>query len=111
MKKIILLCAAGMSTSLLVNKMRKVAEDETEQYEIEAYPVAEAVEKAADADVILLGPQVRFQESKVKKLLLKWFNAPNRALDWKTPTEVIGTEEGKLMVVSLILRIEHGVFS
>ncbi|ECJ0461871.1 DUF2384 domain-containing protein [Escherichia coli] len=42
---------------------------------------------------------------------LKWFNAPNRALDWKTPTEVIGTEEGKLMVVSLILRIEHGVYS
>ncbi|EIQ9462820.1 DUF2384 domain-containing protein [Escherichia coli] len=42
---------------------------------------------------------------------MKWFNALNRALDWKTSTEVIGTEEGKLMVVSLILHIEHGVYS
>ncbi|EGP9416831.1 DUF2384 domain-containing protein [Salmonella enterica] len=42
---------------------------------------------------------------------LKWFNTANRALDWKAPTEVIGTEKGKLMVVSLILRIEHGVYS
>lgn len=69
MKKIILLCAAGMSTSLLVNKMRKAAENGAEQYEIDAYPVAEAVENASGADVILLGPQVRFQEAKLKNLL------------------------------------------
>jgi PTS system cellobiose-specific IIB component len=91
MKKIILLCAAGMSTSLLVNKMRKVAEDETEQYEIEAYPVAEAAEKAADADVILLGPQVRFQESKVKKLL------PNSKVV-SIDMSAYGTMNGKLVL-------------
>ncbi|WP_226967875.1 MULTISPECIES: MbcA/ParS/Xre antitoxin family protein [Enterobacterales] len=42
---------------------------------------------------------------------LRWCNAPNRALGWKTPAETIGTEEGRLMVASLILRIEHGVYS
>ncbi|MEX4749667.1 MbcA/ParS/Xre antitoxin family protein [Enterobacter cloacae] len=42
---------------------------------------------------------------------LKWCNTSNRALAWKTPTEAIDPEEGGLMVVSLILRLEHGVYS
>ena len=33
--------------------------------EIAAYPTSEAKDKAADADVILLGPQVRFQAKKI----------------------------------------------
>lgn len=91
MKKIILLCAAGMSTSLLVNKMRKAALEESEQYDIEAYPIIEAAEKASDADVILLGPQVRFQESQIKMLL------PDRkvaAID----ISAYGTMNGKLVL-------------
>lgn len=91
MKKIILLCAAGMSTSLLVNKMRQVAEDESETYEIDAYPIAEAIEKAADADVILLGPQVRFQESKVKQML------PDRKVA-SIDMRAYGTMNGKLVL-------------
>ena len=34
--------------------------------EIAAYPTAEAKDKASDADVILLGPQVRFAKAKVE---------------------------------------------
>ncbi|EPL8207421.1 antitoxin Xre/MbcA/ParS toxin-binding domain-containing protein [Raoultella ornithinolytica] len=36
---------------------------------------------------------------------------PNRALHWKSPFEIIDSEEGAMMVATLILRIEHGVYS
>ena len=66
MKKIILLCAAGMSTSMLVKKMQEATAAENFECEIAAYPTAEAKDKASDADVILLGPQVRFAKAKVE---------------------------------------------
>mgnify|MGYP002669419691 CR=1 FL=1 len=68
MKKIVLLCAAGMSTSLLVNKMREVATKEGFECDINAYSVSEAQKHGSEADVILLGPQVRFELSRVKSL-------------------------------------------
>ena len=67
MKKITLLCAAGMSTSMLVKAMQKAADAENFECEIAAYPTSEAKDKAAD--VILLGPQVRFQKNKIAELL------------------------------------------
>lgn len=67
MSKIVLLCSAGMSTSMLVSKMRAAAKDSGKEIEIHAYAMTEASEKAQDADVILLGPQVRFQENYVKE--------------------------------------------
>ncbi len=69
MKKIVLLCAAGMSTSLLVNKMRAAAAAEGFECEVEAYPVAEASRVGKDADVVLLGPQVRYNLNNVKNQL------------------------------------------
>lgn len=69
MKKIVLLCSAGMSTSLLVKKMREIAETEKYDVQVEAYSVSEASVKAADADLVLLGPQVRFNLSSIQKKL------------------------------------------
>ena len=69
MKKITLLCAAGMSTSMLVKAMQKAAESENFECEIAAYPTSEAKDKAAGSDVVLLGPQVRFQKAKIQELL------------------------------------------
>ena len=66
MKRIILMCNAGMSTSMLVSKMREAAEAQDYACTIEACPVSD-LNAAAGADVILLGPQVRFQLSKVQK--------------------------------------------
>ena len=67
MKKIILLCAAGMSTSILVKKMKEAAGSSQYDCIIEAYPTSEAQNKALDADLILLGPQVRFSKGKIEK--------------------------------------------
>ncbi|GLC88486.1 PTS sugar transporter subunit IIB [Lysinibacillus piscis] len=62
MKNIMLVCAAGMSTSLLVSKMQKAAQEQN--LEADIYAIAESeVEKvlgAKSVDVMLLGPQVRY---------------------------------------------------
>jgi PTS system cellobiose-specific IIB component len=65
-KKIILLCAGGMSTSMLVKKMQEAAAaDGHADWTIAAFPQADAKEQASDADCILLGPQIRFAKDKV----------------------------------------------
>lgn len=66
MKKIYLFCAAGMSTSLLVTKMQQYADSIGYEAEITAFPVSEAKEKGVDADIILLGPQVKFETNRIK---------------------------------------------
>lgn len=59
MRKIKLFCAGGLSTSLLVNKMKAAALAEGYDVEITAHPTIELEAKGVDADIILLGPQVR----------------------------------------------------
>ncbi len=68
MKNIFLLCASGMSTSLLVEKMKVAAAELNFECLIEAHPIAEADLIRDKADVILLGPQVRFQQKKVQEI-------------------------------------------
>lgn len=78
MRNIILFCAAGMSTSLLVTKMQQAADAEGYEATIAAHPVSE-VEKFKDgADIILLGPQVRFKLAEVKA---KCPNVPVESID------------------------------
>lgn len=43
--------------------------------------------------------------------VLDWCYEPNRALQWKTPSEIMDSEEGASKVAMLIFRIEHGVYS
>lgn len=65
---ILLCCAAGMSTSLLVTKMEKAAADAGKECKIWAVP-GDAVRNHIDeADVLLLGPQVRYMLAQMKKL-------------------------------------------
>ena len=68
MKKILLVCSAGMSTSLLVNKMKDAAKSSGEEVEINALAIAECSSVINDVDIVLLGPQVRFQKPQVEKL-------------------------------------------
>ncbi|EFM6156849.1 TPA: PTS N,N'-diacetylchitobiose transporter subunit IIB, partial [Escherichia coli] len=53
-KHIYLFCSAGMSTSLLVSKMRAQAEKYEVPVIIEAFPETLAGEKGQNADVVLL---------------------------------------------------------
>ena len=69
MKTILLVCAAGMSTSLLVTKMEAAAKDAGTEVKIFALPISEAPNVINDVDCVLLGPQVRFQKAQVEKLV------------------------------------------
>ncbi len=69
MKKILLVCCAGMSTSLLVTKMNAAAENKGLEAEIFAVSEAEASKYFDEVDVVLLGPQVRYLLRNLQKTL------------------------------------------
>ena len=68
MKTILLVCSAGMSTSLLVTKMESAAKEAGVDCKIFALPFSDAPRVLEEVDCILLGPQVRFQKAAIEKL-------------------------------------------
>ncbi|SDK10147.1 PTS sugar transporter subunit IIB [Natronincola ferrireducens] len=69
MYNILLVCSAGMSTSLLVTKMEKAAKEQGIEANIKAIAEADLKNNLENLDVLLLGPQVRYMLSKVKTLM------------------------------------------
>ncbi|MBE6173308.1 PTS system lactose/cellobiose-specific transporter subunit IIB [Enterococcus sp. DIV1368b] len=70
-RTIMLVCSAGMSTSLLVTKMQKAAEEKGVEADIFAVSASEADNQleSKNVDVLLLGPQVRFMQSQFAEKL------------------------------------------
>ena len=68
MKNIVLCCAAGMSTSMLVQRMQAAAQQKGVEVSIKAVPVAEFKDNLAAADIILLGPQVKYEQAKLQAM-------------------------------------------
>lgn len=66
MIRIMLCCASGMSTSLLVEKMKKAGKEKGIQTDIWAVGANEIKANAKNADVILLGPQVRYAQKAIQ---------------------------------------------
>ena len=66
---IMLVCSAGMSTSLLVTKMEKAAEEKAIDADIFAVSASEAdnILEEKNVDVLLLGPQVRFMKAQFEQ--------------------------------------------
>ena len=93
---ILLVCAAGMSTSLLVNRMNEAAEAKGMEIHIEAHPVGTVQSFGEAADVILLGPQVRFELKNVQALY------PDK------PVEVINMQDyGMMNGIKVLARVEE----
>lgn len=63
-EKILLACNAGLSTSMLVQKMKDSAEERKIDVEILAVSV-NSINDYLDYDVLLLGPQVRFLKDNI----------------------------------------------
>ncbi|MBT9183312.1 DUF2384 domain-containing protein [Pectobacterium punjabense] len=40
----------------------------------------------------------------------KWLAAPNRALGWKSPAEMLSSQSGIDEVLRLITQLQHGVY-
>lgn len=66
--KIKLFCNAGMSTSLLVERMKEAAAKRGLDVSIVAYPEARLEVETTDCDVALLGPQVRYVLENAQKI-------------------------------------------
>lgn len=66
--KILLVCAAGMSTSLVVEKMKKALKPEEQDWSIKAEPVELLPTLIDDYDVVLLGPQIGYKKAELSKL-------------------------------------------
>ena len=64
MKKIMLVCSAGMSTSLLVTKMEQSAKKLGDEVEIFALPMSDGMSRIPTVDCVLLGPQVEVIDMK-----------------------------------------------
>ncbi|PXW92724.1 PTS system cellobiose-specific IIB component [Streptohalobacillus salinus] len=67
MKHIVLVCAVGMSSSILVNRMIKAATKTKTDVLVHGSGMGDLSQFIDEADVLLIGPQIRYMEDKLKK--------------------------------------------
>lgn len=82
---IVLACAAGASTSILVRKVIEAGQAKGYEVDCKAYSVDTIATTGKEADVILIGPQAGYFVEKVKQLV------PN------TPCAVIAYQDYGMM--------------
>lgn len=81
MKKIMLVCAGGMSTSLLMNKMKEAANEKGIEVEIWATSQGDAKHHYDRSDCVLVGPQIRFAMKQMEAEIAG--RCPIRVIDMK----------------------------
>ncbi|MCE0493162.1 PTS sugar transporter subunit IIB [Vibrio salinus] len=86
MTKILLCCAAGMSTSMVVKKMKQAAIDRNLSIEIEAVGLEDFEANLSLYDCFLLGPQINYKLS-----------------DFKAKTDAVGKP------IAVINRMDYGM--
>lgn len=98
MKNIILMCSTGASTSVLCKRMREAAETMGYECTVNAVGVTRLEEVADQADIILVGPQIRFQAKRIRETA----SCPVLDIDMR----IYGAMDGKAMME--IVRKELG---
>lgn len=93
MKNILLICNAGMSTSILVKKMQEAAKELGVDCHIEAKSLTEAKKDLNGINAILLGPQVAFELKNVQAVA---GDIPTQVIDMKD----YGAMDGKKVLRS-----------
>lgn len=91
MKKILLACSAGMSTSILEKNMKQYIKDSKLDLDVLAMDSDSARANIEKYDVVLLGPQVRFMEPAFKAI------AKGKPVG-VIPTQTYGLMKGKEVV-------------
>lgn len=87
MINIVLFCSTGLSTNLLIRKMEIAAEEKNLEIRINSYPEAQKLLFIRDADVVLIGPQIRFALPEIQEECKKHH----------VPLEVINSNDYGLM--------------
>lgn len=87
MEKVIVVCEAGITTSLLVKKLSELAQEKGQEIDIQSKSLEEGLDyiKKHDVDVVLLGPQIhhitqKYEAStnaKVAKISVEDYNTMN----------------------------------
>ncbi len=67
MKKIFLCCAAGMSTSMVMNKMKQAAAEKNIEVQIVAVSMDDFDSTLPQYDCCLLGPQIKYKFDEFQK--------------------------------------------
>ena len=67
MLNVMFVCCAGMSTSLLVERVNQAAIEKGIEMNVYAMGETEARKDLSQTDVLLLGPQVRYLEKSFRK--------------------------------------------
>lgn len=101
MKKILLCCSAGASSSILVKSMRLAAKNLGEDCVIASVSVTQIVQYIGKADVVLVAPQLVYELDRIKNL----------ALPYKTRVFLIGREDygkmdGERILLQTIRKVE-----
>lgn len=66
--KILLVCAFGMSTSIIRQKIRAAFGPDEQDWIVDATEVTDFKDAVKDYDIVLLGPQIGFRLDEMKKI-------------------------------------------
>ncbi|WP_152655880.1 PTS sugar transporter subunit IIB [Oceanobacillus sp. CFH 90083] len=87
MEKVIVVCEAGITTSLLVKKLNDLAQEKGQEVDIQSKSLEEGLDyiKEHNVDVVLLGPQIHHiakkyeasTDAKVAKITVEDYNTMN----------------------------------
>lgn len=93
MKKIILLCALGMSTSITVAKIRRAFAEENLDIELNAYSENQLSDYIDEADLVLLAPQIGYLEDELMEECAK-----HNKKCVSFPLDVYATSDKKILI-------------
>lgn len=105
MSKILLMCAGGMSTSILAKRMQQASKDLGRKDTIVARPAADIRNRLLKEkpDVLLIGPQIRFMLGQIQSAA-EGFDLPMTVM----PNHEYGTMNGEaIMALAIKLMTEH----
>lgn len=102
MKKILLCCSAGMSSSLLVKKMRIAAQKHNLDVIIGATSVSQIPQYVSKVDVVLVAPALVYEFERIKKIAM-----PHRVRVFLIGREDYGQMNGETILLKLLTKIEQ----
>ena len=68
MSNILLLCASGVTSSLLAQKLNRIVENDLNGYNLITCSICDVATYADDTSIMLLTPQVRFNYDKIQQM-------------------------------------------
>lgn len=66
--RILLVCAFGMSTSIIAEKIKAALGPDEKDWTVEAKEVTDFKDSVKDYDIVLLGPQIGFRKEELAKI-------------------------------------------